>query len=238
MAKKEFNFGENEFEYINGEELEVWQSPKYRESKDKAIEMIEKGNYGLKESDFWILKNTTKNGKMAYTGLIISHNGCLKINEALENKVKPNCFSLDKDGYNGSLVYVYTDEDTYEVGEISPDNYKALEKKQSGYPYAMAFKRCFDRVVLKKSKLAFSGIYSEVEADEFKANQAEETEKEIEDFKNHTLYEDALLKLIEENKLDYDKVCKLCNVEDIHKMSTKNLKYSIDNFEELKKKVS
>ena len=31
----------------------------------------------------------------------------------------------------------------------------------------MAFKRCFDRVVLKNSKLAFSGVYSEAEADEF-----------------------------------------------------------------------
>ena len=102
----------------------------------------------------------------------------------------------------------------------------------------MAFKRCFDRVVLKKSKLAFSGIYSEVEADEFKANQTEETEKEIEDFKNHNIYEMKLDKLITENKLDYEKVCALWKVGDIHKMTTKDLKYSIDNFEELKKKVA
>ena len=32
----------------------------------------------------------------------------------------------------------------------------------------MAFKRCFDRVVLKNSKLAFAGVYSDSEADEFK----------------------------------------------------------------------
>ena len=31
----------------------------------------------------------------------------------------------------------------------------------------MAFKRCFDRVVLKVSKLAYAGIYSDSEADEF-----------------------------------------------------------------------
>ena len=159
-----YNFGEKEEEYDikTGEMLEVWQSPKYKTSRDKAIEMIESKKYDLSEADFWILMNKTKTGKMAYTGLIISHNGCLKINDNLDNKVNPKCFAIDKEGYNKSLVYTYIDEDTYEVGEFSPENGK------NPYPYAMAFKRCFDRVVLKKSKLAFSGIYSEVEADEFK----------------------------------------------------------------------
>ena len=159
-----YNFGEKEEEYDikTGEMLEVWQSPKYKTSRDKAIEMIESKKYDLSEADFWILMNKTKTGKMAYTGLIISHNGCLKINDNLDNKVNPKCFVIDKEGYNKSLVYTYIDADTYEVGEFSPENGK------NPYPYAMAFKRCFDRVVLKKSKLAFSGIYSEVEADEFK----------------------------------------------------------------------
>lgn len=229
MAKKEFNFGENEVEYINGEELEVWQSPKYRESKDKAIEMIESKKYNLSEADFWILMNKTKNGKMAYTGLIISHNGCLKINDSLDNKVIPKCFSLDKEGYNGSLVYTYIDEDTYEVGEVNTTNCR------NAYPYAMAFKRCFDRVVLKKSKLAFSGIYSEEEAEEFKSNQIEE---EIDEFKQHQLFEESLLKMVEQDKINYDKVCELYGVEDFHKMSIKQLKHATDNFEELKKKVA
>lgn len=158
------NFNEKTKEYSikQKKEVEVWQSPKYLESKKKAIEIIESKLYGVTEADFWILMNETKNGKMAYTGLIISHNGCQKINEKLENKVKPECFSRDKDGYNNSLVYTYMDEDTYEVGEVSPDNCK------NSYPYAMAFKRCYDRVVLKKSRLAYAGIYSEAEADEFK----------------------------------------------------------------------
>lgn len=143
--------------------LPVWQSPKYKESKEKALEIINSGLYGVAEGDFWILMNKTRNGeKMAYTGLIISHNGCLKINEKLENKVNPHCFQLDKEGYAGALVYTYVDDDVYEVGEVTKENCK------NAYPYAMAYKRCFDRVVLKKSKLAFSGIYSEVEADEFK----------------------------------------------------------------------
>lgn len=166
-TKKEYNFGEKEKEMG----LPVYQMPKYKESKEKAIEMIESGKYNLKESDFWILTNTTKNkDKMLYSGLIISHNGCLKINEQLDNKVNPKCFTIDKEGFNNSLVFTYIDDDTYEVGEFNTNNCK------NAYPYAMAFKRCFDRVVLKKSKLAFSGIYSEVEADEFKGKN-EETEK-------------------------------------------------------------
>lgn len=165
MTKK-YNFGEKDYEkdVKTGERLEVWQSPKYKTSKDKAIEMIESKKYDLSEADFWILKNKAGE-QIAYSGLIISHNGCLKINDAMENKVNPKCFSIDKDGYNNSLVYIYADDDTYEVGEFSPANGK------NAYPYAMAFKRCFDRVVLKKSKLAFSGIYSEVEADEFKKQE-------------------------------------------------------------------
>ena len=159
MVKEKYNFGEKEEE--NG--LQVWQSPKYRESKNKAIEMIESGKYNLSEADFWILMNKTRNGeKMAYTGLIISHNGCLKINDKLDNKVNSKCFSLDKDGYKNSLVYTYVDDEVYEVGEFNSDNGK------NSYPYAMAYKRCFDRVVLKKSKLAYAGIYSEAEAEEFK----------------------------------------------------------------------
>lgn len=162
------DFGEKEVEKVGSEELPVWQSPKYKESRDKAIEMIDSKKYDLHDGDFWILMNKTRTGKMAYTGLIISHNGCLKINDNIENKVKPNCFSLDKEGYKGSLVYTYVDDDTYEVGEFNDANGK------NAYPYAMAFKRCFDRVVLKKSKLAYSGIYSEVEAEEFKKQQVEE----------------------------------------------------------------
>lgn len=168
---KEYNFGEKTTEYYKGANLEVWQSPKYLESKKKATEMINSNKYDLSEADFWILMNTTKNNKMAYTGLIISHNGCLKINDKLDNPVNPKCFTLDKEGYNDSLVYTYCDEDTFEVGEFSAENGK------NAYPYAMALKRCFDRVVLKKSKLAYSGIYSEVESDEFKATITETKEE-------------------------------------------------------------
>lgn len=192
--KKTYNFGEKEKEYDTktGTELEVWQSPKYIESKAKATEMIESGKYELSEADFWILMNKTKTNKMAYTGLIISHNGCLKINDNIDNKVNSKAFSVEKEGYANSLVYTYVDDEVYEVGEVNDKNCK------NDYPYAMAFKRCFDRVVLKKSKLAYSGIYSEVEAEEFR-NQNQETTINIkEEIKKYGSKASKLLK--EKNK--------------------------------------
>ena len=159
-------FGEKSKEYMQGQELPVWKMPKYEQAKEKAIELINSGKYGLAEADFWILMNqSSKKDKVLYSGLIISHNGCLKINDAMpdDKKFDPESVTVDKEGYNGSLAYTYSNkkQGIYEVGEVSKSNCK------NDYPYAMAFKRCFDRVVLKISKVAFAGIYSDSESDEF-----------------------------------------------------------------------
>lgn len=158
-------FGEKKTEYAKGiGEIPVWQSPKYIAAREKAIDIIKSGKYELSEADFWILMNiTAKKDKMAYSGLIISHNGCLKINEKLESRFDPECVECDKDGYKGSLVFTYCNkaQGIYEVGEVSQANCK------NDYPYAMAYKRLFDRVVLKLSRLAYAGIYSDSESDEF-----------------------------------------------------------------------
>ena len=160
-------FGENNEERSakSGNNIPVWESPKYKMARNKACEMIDSGKYGLEDADFWILMNETRNGKMAYSGLIISHNGCLKINDTLppDKRFKPSCVTVDKDGWNKTLVYTYCCEEQgiYEVGEFSNANGK------NSYPYAMAVKRMFDRVVLKASKLAYSCVYSETESDSF-----------------------------------------------------------------------
>lgn len=180
-SKKIYNFGEKKTEYNIklGKEVDVWQSPKYIEAKNKAIETLESDIYKnvLSESDFWILMNATKSGKMAYTGLIISHNGCLKINDALpaEKKFKPSSVSITETGYKGSLVYTYINDSQgiYEVGEVNAENCK------NAYPYAMALKRCIDRVILKSSRLAYSGIYSDSEAEEFKKDPEEPVKENI-----------------------------------------------------------
>ena len=165
-------FGEKKTENINGVDCPVWQTPKYEASKQKALEILSKSEYGLVEGDFWILMNTYANGtKVMYSGLILSHNGCLKINDKLDDPFKAQF--LTREWLNESLIYEYNDGTLYEIGEVSEKNLK-----KNGYPYAMAFKRCFDRVVLKKSKLAYSGIYSEVEADEFKQKVDDNAEQE------------------------------------------------------------
>ena len=133
-------FGEKEYERSlkSRQEIPVTQSSKYIASRDKALKALEERKY-LKESDFWILKNETNYGKMMYTGLIISHNACLKINDNLPEKDKfnPDCVSVDKTGYGNSLVFTYVNREQglYEVGEASAQNCK------NAYPYEMAYKR-------------------------------------------------------------------------------------------------
>ena len=200
-----FNEKDEEFSTKQGKKIPVWLSPKYVEAREKAIELINSKKYDLQEGDFWILMNETKTGSMGYTGLIISHNGCLKINDKLENKVNPKAFTLDKEGYNGSLTYTYIDDELYEVGEVSKSNCK------NDYPYAMAFKRCFDRVVLKKCKLAYAGVYSDSEADEFR--------KEDEDMQITETQEKALRDMIKNNNIDKDVVIGVLDKFEYKKLS-------------------
>lgn len=166
-----FNEKTSEYSLKTRQQIPVVQSAKYLASRAKAIKAIQERTY-LNEADFWILMNETKTGKMMYTGLIISHNACLKINDNMPEKDKfnPDCVSVDKSGYGNSLVFTYANkaQGLYEVGEASTQNCK------NAYPYAMAYKRLFDRVVLKICKLAFDGIYSDSEADEFKERYEDE----------------------------------------------------------------
>lgn len=183
---KVYNFGEKTTEKVKlqqpkkvdgkdvyFEDLKVYQTPKYLQSKIKAIELIECEKYGLSDADFWILMN--KGGStMCYTGLIISHNGCLKINAKSDQdkRFKPECADIYKDE-SGNIVmkYVSPEQGIYEFGEVSTKNCK------NDYPYAMALKRLQDRVILKTSEIAFFGIYSDSESDDFKENPEEREEK-------------------------------------------------------------
>ena len=206
-------FGEKTTEWYKGKELPVWQSPKYKDSRAKAIEIIDKFEC-IEEGDFWILMNTIKNHEtMMYSGLIISHNGCLKLNDEqpAEMRFKPSCVSLDKTGYNESLVYTYCcpEQELFEVGEASKANCK------NDYPYAMAFKRLFDRVVLKLCKLAYSGVYSDSEADEFK-QRFEEPEKVT---KKHVK---TIVALAESKGSDIAKICDYFKVNSLEEMTVED----------------
>jgi hypothetical protein len=151
-----------------------------------------------------------------YSGLIISHNGCLKINDTLENKVDPSKFTIDKEGYNGSLVYTYCDDEVYEVGEASKSNCK------NDYPYAMAYKRCFDRVVLKKCKLAYAGIYSDSEAEEFKEKPDDTGEQKTQLItKSELNVLQALIKNLPEATAFYNNILKTYNITDLAQLTAR-----------------
>lgn len=217
--EKKYNFGEKDEEVINGQKVPVeFYTPKYKEARKKVIELLESDKYKnvLEESDFWILVNTYANKtKAMYSGLIISHDGCLKINDVLEEKLKfrPDCMSLDKDGYNDSLVFTYNcpEQGIYEVGEVSKTNCK------NDYPYAMALKRCMDRVILKNSKIAYSGVYSDSEADEFskRVDENEITKETSKTAKTATTTNPAKKDeiMIQENQIEIIK--KLYTVEEL-----------------------
>lgn len=220
-----FNERSTEYSKKQGKEIPVWISPKYEEAKKKAIELINEKKYNLTEGDFWILMNETKKGQMGYTGLIISHNGCLKINDALENKVKPEGFEYyNVDTYKNSLIFTYCDDDVYEIGEVNDSNCK------NDYPYAMAFKRCFDRVVLKKSKLAYAGVYSDSEAEEF----AEKFDGEDENELISDTQEKSLRKEIKDKNINADLVLTILKQSyDLEKLSELKIK----DLMEFRKKV-
>ena len=222
-------FGEQdkEFSKKQNKDIPVWQSEKYIEAKEKAKELIESKKYDLSEGDFWILMRETKTGKMGYNGLIISHNGCLKINDKLENKVNPNGFSCDKEGYKDSLVYTYCDDDVYEVGEVSAKNC------QNEYPYAMAFKRCFDRVVLKKCKLAYAGVYSDSEAEEFKNPEEEIINKNEFKVKINEVMEKSIREEIKKAKIPSSKVLEVLKKYNASKLS----ELIVDDFIEFRKEL-
>lgn len=239
---KKYDFGEKtkEFSKKDGKEIPVWKSPKYEQSKKAVIKMLESEQYKdiLDESDFWILMNRTNNGKMAYTGLIISHNGCLKINDVLPDELKfnPVCLSYNHcDGnVNDSLIFEYDSsyleddkQKIFEIGEVSSKNCT------NDYPYAMALKRCMDRVILKNSKLAYSGVYSDSEAEEFKNNNDDNEEKQKEDTpKKDINNRDALINFCRDYNIDVNLVAKE------HKLNGKS---SNDDFgkvlDELEKKI-
>ena len=159
------NFGEKPQEYVKGQPHNTYQTLKYKETKKRVEEMLDSGIYkGLNDSHFWILMHLNKSSdQVSYDGLIISHDGMKIINDSLpeEKKVKAGCFSMPiMSEYKKDCMYMYyQDEETIEFGEISTENC------QNAYPYAMLFKRTYDRVVKDKAKMY--GVYSEEEADEF-----------------------------------------------------------------------
>ena len=219
MAEK-YNFGAQKMEYNSKAHAntKTWESPKFLEGKKKAIELIDKTEYGLTEADFWILK-TYSEKTVTYAGLIISHNGCLKINDKLaaEAKFVPSCVSWVRNGA-GDLVLQYLNDKQglLEFGEAS------IKNCTNAYPFAMVLKRLQDRVILKNSKIAFSGIMSEVESEEFKRTEREDQEKA------DNLITDEQIAELEALGCDVKRVAAAYKVTDIHEMTSEQAERAID----------
>ena len=219
MAEK-YNFGAQKMEYNSKAQAntKTWESPKFLEGKKKAIELIDKTEYGLTEADFWILK-TYSAKTVTYAGLIISHNGCLKINDKLaaEAKFVPSCVSWVRNGA-GDLVLQYLNDKQglLEFGEAS------IKNCTNAYPFAMVLKRLQDRVILKNSKIAFSGIMSEVESEEFKRTEREDQEKA-----DNLITEEQIAEL-EALGCDLKRVAAAYKVTDIHEMTSEQAERAID----------
>ena len=91
----------------------------------------------------------------------------------------------------------------------------------------MAYKRCFDRVVLKKSRLAYSGVYSDSEAEEFKNN------KEDEMIEQANLLQ-KLRELVIENNIDEDAMVQKYKVDTLSDLNTSEIKDAIKVIENWK----
>lgn len=252
-----YDFGEKTEEYSakDGAMIPVWKSPKYEQSKKAVIKLLESPEYKdvLDVSDFWILMNRTKSGKMAYTGLIISHNGCLKINDVLPEELKFNPKAVSYyyksnsedygTTYNDSLIFEYDSsrlassyddridpQKIFEIGEVSSKNCT------NDYPYAMALKRCMDRVILKNSKLAYSDVYSDSEAEEFANNeekQKEETPDKPDKFIKATDKQLELIKNIyAEKKNDLAKILNAIGKKKIDELSVQEASKIISDSKE------
>ncbi|MBR3280136.1 MAG: hypothetical protein IKG01_14725 [Lachnospiraceae bacterium] len=240
MRNGQFGEKEKEFSAKAGKKVPVWKTPKYEQSRAKALEVIDTYQ-NIKEGDFWILMNETKKGdKMLYSGLIISHNACLKINDQLkeEDKFVPSCVSLDKSGYADSLVYSYCNDEQgiYEVGEVSRGNCK------NAYPYAMAYKRLFDRVVLKNSKIAYDGIYSDSEAEEFRQPEPvkEETAPDAETILRQKIdkaKQEAIKARCEERGVLLDDLMAIYKVTDLSHLSNRQFMNIHDNWDRIEEEL-
>ena len=218
-----YTFGAQKMEYNSkaGANTKTWESPKYLEGKKKAVELIDKTEYGLTEADFWILK-TYSAKTVTYAGLIIIHNGCLKINDKLaaEAKFVPSCVSWVRNGA-GDLVLQYLNDKQglLEFGEAS------IKNCTNAYPFAMVLKRLQDRVILKNSKIAFSGIMSEVESEEFK--RTESPEREDQEKADNLITEEQIAEL-EALGCDLKRVAAAYKVTDIREMTSAQAERAID----------
>ena len=132
----------------------------------------------------------------------------------------PSCVSWVRNGA-GDLVLQYLNDKQglLEFGEAS------IKNCTNAYPFAMVLKRLQDRVILKNSKIAFSGIMSEVESEEFKRTESPEREERA---KADNLITEEQIAELEALGCDLKRVAAAYKVTDIHEMTSEQAERAID----------
>ena len=122
-------------------------------AKAKADLIALKEKFGLVKEDVWDCHGT----------LVMLHRTCESVAQQVGITFDPPKVLFAEGESIAILVNGHVgDESAWSVGEASPKNNK------NAYPWAMAEKRAKDRVILKLARFSEVGVYSDIEADDFK----------------------------------------------------------------------
>jgi len=125
-------------------------------AKAKADLIALKEKFGLVKEDVWDCHGT----------LVMLHRTCESVAQQVGITFDPPKVLFAEGESIAILVNGHVgDESAWSVGEASPKNNK------NAYPWAMAEKRAKDRVILKLARFSEVGVYSDIEADDFKASK-------------------------------------------------------------------
>jgi len=125
-------------------------------AKAKADLIELKNKFGLVASDVWDCHGT----------LVMLHRSCESVAQQLGIAFdEPKVLSVDGESIAILVTGRIGEESAWSVGEASPKNNK------NAYPWAMAEKRAKDRVILKLARFSEVGVYSDIEADDFKGTK-------------------------------------------------------------------
>ena len=170
--------------------------------------------YNLTKEDYWLEPRSKK--------WIITHDTCEKI-ASVENIIiqPPQIINSEKDLVRMIVVAKKGDKVMWADGEADSSNCK------NNYKFAMASKRAIDRVILKLINAYEYGIYSDVEADDFKKPEYEHrTEEQAEKFdadKNHEAFEGK--------KVELNKAWKECTNQKQYQKVLDRMSMTISQFE-------
>ena len=183
--------------------------------------------YNLTKDDYWLEPRSKK--------WIITHDTCEKI-ASVENIIiqPPQIINSEKDLVRMIVVAKKGDKVMWADGEADSSNCK------NNYKFAMASKRAIDRVILKLINAYEYGIYSDVEADDFK-KPAEEyyTEEQTAEFSKligHECFEGKKKAVKDElrkstSKPHYQKVLNMMKqrIEEFENQKAEEINQDLDN---------